>query len=549
MTGGDWRDSVVSEEGTHHLVDGEPMYAARFAEVLKFHAPGLAPARDVSGMYHIDGAGEPAYARRFRRTFGFYEGLAAVDAGDTWHHVSRDGNPAYAERWSWCGNFQGGRCTVRDASGRYGHIGRDGHPVYPLEYRYAGDFRGGIAVVQRDDGYSTHIDAKGDEVHGHWYVDLDVYHKGYARARAEDGWLHVDRDGHPVYRRRFAAVEPFYNGQARVEREDGGLEVIDEAGQTVVELRPARRSPLHVVSGELVSFWRYEAVYTAVDVGIFERLPLADEGLLGPERRLLGALGELGLVTLMGGRWSATPAGAHLRADHPHSLHAAATYWASDGRRDWSQLRRALTDPTWRAGDPFADVAVEPDRLRALQAALKPYAAHDYADVGAVIDPGTTVIDAGGGSGALSVALLRAWPEARGVVFDRPEVAALGHVPSDLTDRLRFVGGDVFDTWPVRGDAVVLARVLHDWPDERAVDILRRAREAVNPGGWLYLVELVRPGDGFRGGLLSLHLMLSTGGLERAASEFHELLWRAGWEYSCVRRMNAVVDVVVARAT
>ncbi len=544
----DWRASVVADDGTHHRLGGRPLYDKRFDEVLKFHPPGLAPVRDASGAHHIHPDGNSAYDIRYLRTFGFYEGRAAVVTATGWVHVDTDGRPISLLRWDWAGNFQGGRCPVRDASGRYGHLGLDGRPVYAPDYRYAGDFRDGIAVVQRDDGYSTHIDAAGDEVHGHWFVDLDVFHKGFARARGEDGWMHIDALGHPIYRRRFAAVEPFYNGQARVEREDGALEVIDESGRTLVELRPARRTPLHAVSAELVSFWRCESVYAAMGAGLFDRLPLSDSSVQEAEARLLGALGELGLVRRDEVGWGVTEAGAQLRRDHPQSLAAAARYWATDGRRDWAALPRILTNPEWRPPDPFAAAAPDPSRVQELQAALAPYAGHDYRNVGQVIDPGHSVIDAGGGSGALSVALLRSWPDAHAVVLDRPEVAALGRVPDDLRDRLRFEGSDLFARWPVQGDAVVLARVLHDWPDDRALEVLRRAREAVGEGGWLYVVELVRPAVGFRGGLLSLHLMLSTGGRERTCEEFRELLWRSGWEHRDTRRLGAVVDVLVARS-
>ena len=40
-----WRDAGVSPLGTHHLRGGVPLYAERFDEVLKFHAPGLAAVR------------------------------------------------------------------------------------------------------------------------------------------------------------------------------------------------------------------------------------------------------------------------------------------------------------------------------------------------------------------------------------------------------------------------------------------------------------------------------------------------------------------------
>lgn len=78
-------------------------------------------------------------------------------------------------------------------------------------------------MVRGADRCSTHIEPDGGILHGRWYLDIDVFHKGFARARDEEGWMHVDFCGRPIYPRRFAMVEPFYNGQARVERMDGGL--------------------------------------------------------------------------------------------------------------------------------------------------------------------------------------------------------------------------------------------------------------------------------------------------------------------------------------
>ena len=238
MSGVDWRNTVVALDGTHHLIEGVALYATRFLEVLKFHAPGLAPVQDASGAFHVAVDGRAAYERRYQRAFGFYDGVAAVDAGATgWHHVRPDGEPAYAARWAWCGNFQGGRCPVRDVGGGYFHIDLTGEPLYAARWRYAGDYRDDIAVVQGEDGRSTHIDAEGNAVHGRWFRDLDVFHKSYARARDALGWMHVDRHGAPLYEQRFAMVEPFYNGQARVERFDGALGIIGERGNAVVELR------------------------------------------------------------------------------------------------------------------------------------------------------------------------------------------------------------------------------------------------------------------------------------------------------------------------
>ena len=236
--GRDWARMEVAPGGTHHLVDGEPAYADRFDEVLRFHAPGLAPVRRAGLAWHIDPLGRDAHGRRFLRTFGFYEDRSAVISSGGWHHVLPGGEDAYAARYAWCGNYQHGRCTVREADGRYLHLALDGQPAYLDRWWYAGDYREGAAVVQAEDGRSTHVDPSGAPVHGRWFIDLDVFHKGLARARDEGGWMHVDRAGRPVYSRRFAAVEPFYNGQARCEESSGLRVVIDEAGETVRALRP-----------------------------------------------------------------------------------------------------------------------------------------------------------------------------------------------------------------------------------------------------------------------------------------------------------------------
>lgn len=241
----DWADIVVAGDRSHHLRRGKPLYAARYDDVVEFRAPGLAPVRAAQTAWHIRVDGGAAYDRRFTRTFGYYEGVAAVVSPDGWHHVDVVGSDAYPGRFDWCGNFQSGRCAVRGADGGYFHVGHDGRPVYERRWRYAGDFREGLAVVQGDDGRSTHVDLDGEIVHGRWFIDLDAPHKGYSRARDDLGWFHVDRTGTAAYADRFAMIEPFYNGQARGETLDGALVVIDEAGERVVVLRAAMGGPDH----------------------------------------------------------------------------------------------------------------------------------------------------------------------------------------------------------------------------------------------------------------------------------------------------------------
>ena len=126
----DWSKLRVAPSRTHHLDEsGAPAYEARFDDVLKYHAPGLAPVLLGEHAWHIHTDGTPAYDARYARTFGFYEGLAAVHGEEGWFHIEPSGAAAYARRHAWCGNFQQGRCTVRGEDGRYHHITPSGAAV------------------------------------------------------------------------------------------------------------------------------------------------------------------------------------------------------------------------------------------------------------------------------------------------------------------------------------------------------------------------------------------------------------------------------------
>ncbi len=562
MTGA-WREYRIAENASHHVCQGRPAYATRFSRVEKFHEPGLAPVLGDSGAYHITPDGQPAYASRHVRTFGFYEGRAAVQAEDGWFHVLPDGRHLYAERYDWCGNFQEGRCPVRLPDGHYFHITADGDPAYPEHYRYAGDFKDGYAVVQRDDGKHTHINADGEPLHCRWFDDLDVFHKRHARARDAGGWHHVDMAGEPLYAARFASVEPFYNGQARVETFDGALLVIDETGLIMLELRAPTQSHFERLSGDMVGLWRTQTIHAAVMLEVFEALPATAQEVerrceLHSEygARLMRALAEMGLVWRdQGDVHHATERGALLTRGHPLSLADAASHWGGQAYEAWVDVASTLQtgkSAFERLHDEsyFDWVRLFSSHLRAYQSAMSKYARHDYADLADVLDFTTHahVLDAGGGTGELAFALLRSCPTLKATVMDMPEVVRISRAPDDLQGRCRFVEGDLFRRWPVSSNAVILARVLHDWPDEDALRILRRARQAMPSGGTLYVVEMALDESTAVGGLLDLHMMVMTGGAERTERQFSALLAQAGFEMLDVNPTASVNSVIRARA-
>ena len=558
-----WRQYGISEDASHHVYQGCPAYTSTFHEVLKFHEPGLAPVRDTSGAYHISPDGQPAYPPRHTRTFGFYEGLAAVHSEDGWFHVLPDGSPFYKERYAWCGNFQESRCAVRMPDGDYLHIAVDGTPAYGERYRYVGDFKDGRAVVQREDGYHTHIDASGNQFHGRWFQDLDVFHKRYARACDSSGWHHVDMTGEPLYSERFRNVEPFYNGQARVERLDGSLSVIDESGQTLLELRRPTQSHLEVLSGDMVGLWRTQTIHAAVELGVFEFLPASAAEVERQTQlhrsigtRLMRALTELGLVWRdTEDDYHPTERGSLLMRSHQLSLADAARHWGRESYEAWSGMTRSLRTgessfEKLHGNNLFDWIRDRPADLQAYHSAMSTYARHDYRGLADSVDftAHDSILDAGGGTGELAFALLRSCPRLEATVMDRAEVVEGARPPTDLEGRCRFIEGDLFQKWPVASDAVILARVVHDWPDSDALRILGRAREAMPKDGTLYVVEMLLDDVTGAGGLLDMNMLVMTQGAERTEEQFRDILAQAGFGLLDVIETGSVSSVIHARA-
>lgn len=554
-----WTNLHIAPCNTHHLNKlGNPVYKERFDEVLKFHAPGLAPVSRGEEAWHIHPDGSAAYPHRFTQTFGYYEDRASVMDNGSWFHIGIDGNDIYDTRYMWCGNYQSGRCTVRESNGSYLHIDSDGKPVYTERWLYAGDYRDGVAVIQASDGLSTHIDLAGRCIHGQKFIDLDVFHKGFARARDEMGWTHINFNGEPVYTRRFSNVEPFYNGQARVERFDGGLEVIDESGRTLIELRPALRSDFAQLSEDMVGFWKTQTIATAVDLGLIDALPgpidtLAKQCQLLPDRivRLLRALGELGLTKQEGQTWYLTTRGNYLRSDHPLTLADAAKEYAGSFSQLWCKLPQAMrSDMSWNSPEIFKDVAQDKHRLQGHHRMLRSYARHDYPSVPAALGlKGTEIlVDAGGGFGTMARLLLKTYPRISVVVLDLPEVVEQAKKQQNSPDNLQWLAGDLFKPWGVEADVVVLARVLHDWDDDSCRQILQQTRSVLSPGGKVFVVEMTLPEGGVAGGLCDLHLLTVTGGQERTVSEYTSLIEHEGFEFQEVRNLPSLSSIIVAEA-
>ena len=89
----------------------------------------------------------------------------------------------------------------------------------------------------------------------------------------------------------------------------------------------------------------------------------------------------------------------------------------------------------------------------------------------------------------------------------------------------------VYDRSGAGADAYILATILHDWQDEAAVRILRACRTAMQPDGWLLVIEQVLGDPNTDTPFCAesdITMMVLLGGKERTRDGFATLLEAAG---------------------
>jgi hypothetical protein len=299
----------------------------------------------------------------------------------------------------------------------------------------------------------------------------------------------------------------------------------------------------------IMGFRATDLIATAAELGLADLLAdgprssaeLAERAEAHPDalHRALRALAELGIVERHDdGRFALSPLGQGLRSDVPGSLHAIARFWGHEyNRRPWLGMAHSV-----RTGEPAVEhvfgmnwveyLSAHPDVAAIFNAGMTGFTAQATAAVVAAYDFGSfdTIVDIGGGNGTLIAAVLEAYPDACGIVFDLPHVrddAVQRLMAAGLASRCEFVGGDFFEAVPAGAGAYLLKWVLHDWDDRRCIAILRSCRRAMAAAGRVVIVERLLPADNTPAPdavFGDVTMLVHTGGRERTAAEYRALL-------------------------
>lgn len=333
------------------------------------------------------------------------------------------------------------------------------------------------------------------------------------------------------------------------------------------QLVPPPAAILEMITGGMLA----QAIHVAAKLGIADelasqarsaaelaqRVDASEDGLA----RLLRALAGKGLFRQRAdGRFELTAVGQTLRSDSPVSMRSMALLFGlPEHREHWTHLSDAVrtgqpqieairgmeawayfeSNPAF--GKVFNDAMTSMSNLG--KAAI--VSAYDFSHSG-------TIVDVGGGHGALLAAILSRNPSARGVLYDLPSVVEGAGAPlraARVESRCSIEAGSFFDGVPEGGDTYILKGIIHSWSDGQVLKMLRNVRDVVKPDGRLLLIGIIVPegNSAHMSKMFDLEMMLVVGGRERTEVEHRQLLTTAGFELVNVTQTASPMCIVEAK--
>ncbi|MBX4899676.1 MULTISPECIES: methyltransferase [Rhizobium] len=266
---------------------------------------------------------------------------------------------------------------------------------------------------------------------------------------------------------------------------------------------------------------------------------------LGALRRVLRALAAFDIFAVNDEDFATQTAASRLLIkDAPSSLHAAAMFWGMPAAwATWGDLEYAVKtgecafehrfqQPLFSYLDAHPEdgsnfnrfMAISPEERHA--AVVKAY---DFTKFGCIAD-------IGGGNGMLLVQILAAHPQGRGILYDRDSVVveAIGEITALASaGRCKVIAGDFFQNVPKGADIYLLSQIVHDWTDEKALQILHNCRKAVADDTVLLLIErsldLGSNAIHANNFLSDIEMLVLHRAAERSAVEYCALLEKSGF--------------------
>jgi ubiquinone/menaquinone biosynthesis C-methylase UbiE len=331
-------------------------------------------------------------------------------------------------------------------------------------------------------------------------------------------------------------------------------------------------SPEHIMQVGL-GFWASKTLLSAVEMEVFTELSKKPEDLetlrgrlgLHPRsaRDFLDTLTALGFLRRVDEKYANMPAtDFYLDKRKPSYLGGILEMANQRLYGHWSHLTEALRTGKQQneakdgaeGTSPFEALYADPARLKVFLAAMTGISRGANLSIAQKVSWGQyrSFADVGTAQGDLAVQIALANPHLSGTGFDLAEV---GPVFEDyveqhgLNGRLQFVAGNFFDDPLPNTDVITMGHILHDWNLEEKKMLLRKAYEAVSPGGAVVVYDSViddeRSQNAF-GLMMSLNMLIETpGGFDYTGADCMDWMKEAGFRETRVEHLVGPDSMVI----
>jgi hypothetical protein len=265
--------------------------------------------------------------------------------------------------------------------------------------------------------------------------------------------------------------------------------------------------------------------------------------------RLISHLVTLGVAERTSDGYRTTTYGANLCADAGNGLTDLLHLDAAGGRAELAFVELAHSVITGQAAYPhryaqdfWADLSQHPHLRQSFDRQMTQRFREQIPQIVAGVEwtRFPTLVDVGGGHGALLAAILAAHPGMRGQLVELDPTAteaARAFTVHGLDDRAHALVGSFFEPLPSGADAYLLCDILHNWDDEHAHTILTRCVEAAHPASRVLIIEAVV--GQHAASEFDLAMLVIFGGRERSIDDFRDLTARHGLTLASVTELTS----------
>ncbi|MGH7181979.1 MAG: methyltransferase [Nitrospiraceae bacterium] len=317
-------------------------------------------------------------------------------------------------------------------------------------------------------------------------------------------------------------------------------------------------------------FWGSKTLLSAIELGLFTELakgPLDGKTLgerlqLHPRstRDFFDALVALGMLKRTGMRYANTPETARfLDRTKPSYIGGILEMLNARLYRFWGSLteglRTGIPQNEAKTGeDFFGTLYADPQRLENFLKAMTGLSLGSAQSIAKKFPwkKYRTFVDVGCAQGGVAVEIALAHKHLTGGGMDLPVVQPIFEAYAKgrgVATRLRFHRGDFFKGPLPKSDVIIMGHILHDWNLEEKMTLLRKAYDALPPGGALIVHEALiddsRKQNAF-GLLMSLNMLIEThGGFDFTGADCRKWMKDVGFKRASVESLAGPDGMVV----